>query len=101
MVGPGGAASGAAPGDVGTPWTPATCPPPGGSSGAVLTDFLGTWLTGLVDRAEAWEELDRAAAVVQEHTTALCAALSARTGDIVLVTNEVGMTLVPQTASGR
>jgi len=70
-------------------------------SGTVLIDCLGTWLTGLVDRAQAWEELDRAAALVQEHTTALCAALSARTGDVVLVTNEVGMTLVPQTPSGR
>lgn len=73
----------------------------GEPSEVVLIDCLGTWLTGLVDRAGTWEDLARAAAVVHEHTRALCAALTGRTGDVVLVTNEVGMTLVPQTSSGR
>ncbi len=69
--------------------------------GPLLLDCLGTWLTGLVDRAEAWSDLERADALVRNHSAALCAALTARTGDVVLVTNEVGMALVPQTASGR
>ncbi len=72
-----------------------------GSAGALVVDCLGTWLTGLVDRAGAWDELGRAGAVVREQTTALCRALHAAGADVVLVTNEVGMALVPQTPSGR
>ena len=67
----------------------------------VIIDCLGTWLTGLVDRAGAWDELDRAGAGVGEQTGALCRALPAARVDVVLVTNEVGMALVPQTPSGR
>ena len=72
-----------------------------GSGVAIVVDCLGTWLTGLVDRAGAWDELDRAGAVVGEQTGALCRALHAAGADVVLVTNEVGMALVPQTPSGR
>ena len=73
----------------------------GDPRGSLLIECLGTWLTGLVDRAEAWDELDLAATVVRERTAVLCSALTGRTSDVVLVTNEVGMALVPQTASGR
>jgi len=68
---------------------------------AVLIDCLGTWLTGLVDRTQLWSDLERAGALVRDHTAVLCAALTVRTGDVVLVTNEVGMALVPQSSSGR
>jgi adenosylcobinamide kinase/adenosylcobinamide-phosphate guanylyltransferase len=69
--------------------------------GTLLVECLGTWLTGLVDRAQAWDDLERAASVVHDEAAALCAALTARSRDTVLVTNEVGMALVPQTSSGR
>lgn len=64
----------------------------------LLLDCLGTVLTGLlwpqgggeIDEAEA----DRRALVLTD-------ALLARAGDTVIVTNEVGMGVVPVSASGR
>ncbi len=67
----------------------------------VVIDCLGTWLTGLVDRADAWEDLGRAALVVQEATESLTRALALSSVDVVIVTNEVGMALVPETSAGR
>ena len=68
----------------------------------VLVDCLGTWLTGLLDSAACWEE---PAAVVQElvgeRLEAAAAALRAAEGPVVLVTNEVGLGVVPAHRSGR
>jgi adenosylcobinamide kinase/adenosylcobinamide-phosphate guanylyltransferase len=66
-----------------------------------LVDCLGTWLTAVVDELDGWRrepeawrpELDRRVA-------ALVAAVRAA-GDVVLVTNEVGLGVVPAHASGR
>jgi adenosylcobinamide kinase/adenosylcobinamide-phosphate guanylyltransferase len=73
-----------------------------GSDGPVLVDCLGTWLTGLLDSAAAWEE---PAAVVHElvgeRLEAAAAALRAAEGPVVLVTNEVGLGVVPAHRSGR
>ncbi|MFC7493985.1 MULTISPECIES: bifunctional adenosylcobinamide kinase/adenosylcobinamide-phosphate guanylyltransferase [unclassified Nocardioides] len=69
---------------------------------AVLVDCLGTWLTRLVDDAGLWDAAmpDLTAYVDAEVDRAL-APLSAAGGTVVLVTNEVGMGVVPEHRSGR
>lgn len=66
----------------------------------ILLDCLGTWLTSVVD-AIGWDDLDRAAAEAQQRATGLVSALVAARHKVVVVTNEVGWSLVPQTPSGR
>lgn len=70
-----------------------------GTPGPVLVDCLGTWLTRLVDDAGLWE------APVEEVTSrvdaAVAAAVAALGKDVVLVTNEVGLGVVPEHRSGR
>lgn len=67
---------------------------------AVLIDCLGTWLTRLIDRDDLWEApMDHVSEVVAGATAELVAAL-AREADIVLVTNEVGLGVVPSHRSG-
>lgn len=71
------------------------------AKGPVLVDCLGTWLTGLVDRAGSWEDLGAAADLVACRRASLCATLRRARVDVVVVTNEVGLCLVPQTPTGR
>lgn len=70
-----------------------------GDPAPVLVDCLGMWTTRLMDAAGVWaggsDEPVRAAA------SELAAALHATTRPVVLVTNEVGLGVVPATASGR
>jgi len=61
-----------------------------------LVDDLGTWLTGTLDRHQAWEE-GSVAAPVQD----ILAAVSTFGSTLVLVSPEVGLTVVPATPSGR
>ena len=72
---------------------------------AALVDCLGTWVTRLVDENQAWDDRPRAEAVVAQETERLVAALRRRrgagAGDVVLVSNEVGLGVVPASASGR
>ena len=68
--------------------------------GAVLVDCLGTWLTALVDEA-GWHDLDAAAARVRSEGRRLVETLGAASLPVVVVTNEVGWSLVPTTVSGR
>ncbi|WP_193615073.1 bifunctional adenosylcobinamide kinase/adenosylcobinamide-phosphate guanylyltransferase [Nocardioides lijunqiniae] len=71
----------------------------GGVGGAVLVDCLGTWLTRVVDDAGLWDApADEVATLVEERTAA---AVAAMTGTVVLVTNEVGLGVVPEHRSGR
>ena len=66
----------------------------------VLVDDVGGWLTGALDAASAWELADpmaAVAAVVEEFV----AALGATAARAVLVSPEVGWTVVPATRSGR
>lgn len=58
---------------------------------AVLVDCLTLWLSNLT-----FAERDVAA-----ETAALCAALAKAAGPVVLVSNEIGMGLVPDTPLGR
>jgi len=71
------------------------------AAGTVLVDCLSTWLARLVDDAQGWDEPERAADVVRSATSRLLVALSAASVDVVLVSNEVGMGVVPATSSGR
>ncbi len=70
------------------------------ATGPVLVDCLGTWLTAVVDAA-GWGDLDVARGVVRAATTELVEAVATTTLPLVLVTNEVGWSVVPTTDSGR
>lgn len=69
---------------------------------AVLVDCLGTWLTSTIDELAGWdaprESLE--AAVFSRLDEAL-AAISEHPASVVVVTNEVGMSVVPEHRSGR
>lgn len=69
--------------------------------GPVLVDCLGTWLTAVLDERELWEaspdEVTAAVDGLLDHVVAL---LDDR-DDVVLVTNEVGLGVVPAHRSGR
>ncbi len=72
------------------------------AEGPVLIDCLGTWLTALLDAVDAWEQdagtvLD----LVGVRTDEVAAALQACAHDVVVVTNEVGLGVVPEHRSGR
>ncbi|MGV0046711.1 bifunctional adenosylcobinamide kinase/adenosylcobinamide-phosphate guanylyltransferase [Mycobacterium colombiense] len=67
------------------------------SSGTpTLVDDLGAWLTGALDRAGAWDGGSVAAPVDD-----LLAAVGDFPSPLVLVSPEVGLTVVPATAAGR
>jgi adenosylcobinamide kinase/adenosylcobinamide-phosphate guanylyltransferase len=72
---------------------------------SLLVDELGGWLTAVLDRAGEWWAEDGSADVVakvaSEAVTELVAAWTAYTGRAVLVSAEVGLSLVPGSASGR
>jgi adenosylcobinamide kinase/adenosylcobinamide-phosphate guanylyltransferase len=65
----------------------------------VLVDCLGTWLTAVVDDAGLWEA--PAGVVLELAEERVAAALGVLGDDVVLVTNEVGLGVVPEHRSGR
>jgi adenosylcobinamide kinase/adenosylcobinamide-phosphate guanylyltransferase len=67
----------------------------------VLIDCLSTWLTRLIDDIDGWQDPETAASYMQKETARLVDALGSASVDIVLVSNEVGWSVVPDTASGR
>lgn len=71
----------------------------------VIVDCLTLWVTGLVDDAGAWEAhqhaRERAHDTVRHALDDLLAALETSPAHTVLVTNEVGMDIVPATHAGR
>lgn len=73
-----------------------------GAGAAVLIDCLGTWVTRLVDHHDLWEaEYDDVLRVVDAATDDLLAAMADAQVPVVLVTNEVGMGVIPSHRSGR
>jgi len=70
---------------------------------AVLIDCLGLWLTARLDAAQAWgREADpHVRAAVHSDIDALIATLADCPADAIIVTNEVGMSLVPENPGGR
>lgn len=70
------------------------------AGGTVLLDCLGTWLVAVMDAGEMWDAASAGAhRAVEARVTALCDALAA-TPDCVVVTNEVGLGVVPSHRSG-
>ncbi|MGH3760506.1 bifunctional adenosylcobinamide kinase/adenosylcobinamide-phosphate guanylyltransferase [Actinophytocola sp.] len=69
------------------------------AAGPVLVDDVATWLTTLLDDAGAWEggSLDP----VRRACDALVDGLGTSRADVVLVSAEVGLGVVPATRSGR
>lgn len=65
----------------------------------VLVDCLGTWLTAVVDEAGAWDAPSGEVLALVEAQVAEAVAALGR--DVVLVTNEVGLGVVPEHRSGR
>lgn len=71
------------------------------TEGPVLVDCLGTWLTGVIDDRQLWEHpADEVAATVDALLEQITAVLERR-DDVILVTNEVGLGVVPAHRSGR
>jgi adenosylcobinamide kinase/adenosylcobinamide-phosphate guanylyltransferase len=69
--------------------------------GPVLVDCLGTWLTAVIDEHALWEApADEVTDLVDRLASRAIAVLAAR-DDVVLVTNEVGLGVVPDHRSGR
>jgi adenosylcobinamide kinase/adenosylcobinamide-phosphate guanylyltransferase len=76
----------------------------GSAGGPLLVDCLTLWLTRVIDRHEGWTDdgwATTARAAVHADVDALVAAVAASARDVVLVTNEVGQGIVPETSSGR
>jgi adenosylcobinamide kinase / adenosylcobinamide-phosphate guanylyltransferase len=65
---------------------------------ATLIDDLGTWLTVVIDDADAWEE---PRGTIAAHAERLTSAVARYAGRLVIVTPEVGQGVVPATSSGR
>lgn len=73
-----------------------------GGGGPVLVDCLGTWLTAVLDEELAWDRTaEQLEELVARRTDDVVAALAATDRDVVLVTNEVGLGVVPAHRSGR
>lgn len=69
--------------------------------GPVLVDCLGTWLTAVLDSEALWDAgSDEVTAFVDALLDEVVSVLAAR-DDVVLVTNEVGLGVVPAHRSGR
>lgn len=73
-----------------------------GASGPVLVDCLGTWLNAVIDEARLWEA---PVVEVEDHVGGLVsdvvAELAATITPVVVVTNEVGLGVVPEHRSAR
>ncbi|HSU03407.1 MAG TPA: bifunctional adenosylcobinamide kinase/adenosylcobinamide-phosphate guanylyltransferase [Nocardioides sp.] len=68
----------------------------------VLIDCLGTWITALMDEADAWDQdVDAVHRLVLARTDEVVEALRTCEPDVVVVTNEVGLGVVPEHRSGR
>ena len=66
--------------------------------GPVLVDDVATWLTGMMDDHHAWDgDLDG----VRRECDRLVAAVADCPAELVLVSSEVGLGVVPSTRSGR
>lgn len=61
-----------------------------------LVDDVGGWLTAAMDRGQAWEH-----GSVRADTDELVHAVADYAGDLVLVSPEVGLTVIPETVAGR
>ena len=72
----------------------------------LIIDCLTLWLTGILDDAAQganWDDAPRETLVTAalDSTESLCSALTGSAAQVVLVSNEVGMGVIPATPSGR
>jgi adenosylcobinamide kinase/adenosylcobinamide-phosphate guanylyltransferase len=65
-----------------------------------LVDDLGVWLTSMLDRHHGWDG-GSVAGAVRDRIEDMLAAVAAFASTLVLVSPEVGLTVVPATAAGR
>ncbi|WP_373691969.1 nicotinate-nucleotide--dimethylbenzimidazole phosphoribosyltransferase [Gordonia mangrovi] len=63
-----------------------------------LLDDLGTWLAAKLDELGGW---DQEPVDLSKLRTELCAAISSFAGDLVIISPEAGLSLVPPTPAGR
>lgn len=69
---------------------------------ALIIDCLGTWLTAQIDELDGWDSVqDEWEAVLLERIEAAADAIGSSDRTIVVVTNEVGLGVVPEHRSGR
>ncbi|MGH3878924.1 MAG: bifunctional adenosylcobinamide kinase/adenosylcobinamide-phosphate guanylyltransferase [Actinophytocola sp.] len=71
------------------------------ATGRVIVDDIGTWLTTLLDDTGAWEDGVWEKKTVRRVCDELVDGVGASQADIVLVSAEVGLGVVPATRSGR
>lgn len=72
------------------------------ASGApMLVDCIGVWLTTAMDRAGLWEDRPGAEGALRIATAELATAWADSRREVVAVSNEVGLGVVPATESGR
>ena len=67
----------------------------------ILIDCLATWLAALIDDIDAGQDPNGAASHAVKEPARLLGAIQRASVDVVVVTNEVGYSSVPSTASGR
>lgn len=70
--------------------------------GSILIDCLGTWLTRFIDERELWGATTvSATAALTDELDRIVAAVQDQNRDLVFVTNEVGLGVIPEHRSGR
>lgn len=67
----------------------------------ILVDDLSTWLVGVLDDADAWENPENGTDVVERNVDELVRSVATCRTRLVLVTAEVGLGVIPSTRSGR
>lgn len=70
-------------------------------SAPVLVDCLAVWLDRVLFEADAWNDAEGWRAALKAQVDALVAAIRDTRRDVILVTNEVGLGIVPGTPGGR
>ena len=70
-------------------------------TGPVLVDCVALWLDRALDRCGAWSDADGWESRLRLEVDALVAAVVGVRRTVLLVTNEVGLGVVPATRSGR
>lgn len=67
----------------------------------LLVDCLAVWITRMMDESGIWTEEPDARELLAERVDELVDALENSTREVVLVSNEVGLSVVPASFSGR
>jgi adenosylcobinamide kinase/adenosylcobinamide-phosphate guanylyltransferase len=69
--------------------------------GAILVDSITTWVAALMDETGVWSDEPGSAARLAGRCDALVNAWAMTPADVVAVSDEVGLGVVPETRSGR